>query len=1031
MSSRSSAGTPATSRLEAQRPRLSTGEAGEVLARRWAISGTLSALPSERDQNFLVTADRRYVLKIAGTDEPRAHLELQNSALARLETPARSIGLPRVVPTVEGEAIATIESRGLRHAVRLLTHVPGVPLATARPHSRHLLRSIGTALATLDQGLLGFTHPAASRDFTWNPARAPDVISAELDAVEAPHHRAIVAHVLELWEALVAPRLSGLRRSVIYNDANDYNVLVDASGTEPRAVTGFVDFGDMVESWTVADPATAVAYAMLDKGNPLAAAAGVVAGYHETFPLDEAELEVLFPLACARLAVSVCVAARRRRAEPTNAYLAVSERPAWETLERLAAVHPRFARNVLRHACGLPPCPASPAVRTWLERHAGQFAPVVNPDPRHAQTAVLDLSVGSAEFPDADREAGSETFATTIFRRIAERGAALGIGRYDEPRLLYAGEAFEGPDSELPESRTIHLGLDLFLEAGAPVSAPLDAVVHAVAHNASALEYGPTVILRHAPADGPIFYTLYGHLNPDSLDLAPGQVLRQGEVFARIGCYDDNGHWPPHLHLQVITDLLDADGEFPGVAAPSERAVWLSLSPDPNMIVGLAGDLRAPDPDVEALVETRRARLGRNLSLSYRTPLHIVRGRGQYLFDAVGHRHLDCVNNVAHVGHAHPRVVDAIARQSRVLNTNTRYLHLTILRYAERLAARLPEPLSVCFIVNSGSEANDLALRMARAASGADDIIVLKGAYHGHTAALIDASPYKHDGPGGDGAPPHVHAVVMPDDYRGPHRREDASCGETYAGYVAAAIEDVLTQGRRVAAFLSETLLSCGGQIELPSAYLRETYRYTRAAGGVCIADEVQVGFGRLGTHFWGFETQEVVPDIVTLGKPIGNGHPLGAVVTTPEIARAFDTGMEYFNTFGGNPVSCAAGLAVLDVIRDEELQQHAQVVGDRLKGLLGRLGQSYPAVGDVRGRGLFLGVEFVRDRASREPATEVAAYVVERMKDHGILLSTDGPDRNVIKIKPPLVFTDNDANRLVGTLDRVLAEDVVREAVR
>jgi 4-aminobutyrate aminotransferase-like enzyme len=269
----------------------------------------------------------------------------------------------------------------------------------------------------------------------------------------------------------------------------------------------------------------------------------------------------------------------------------------------------------------------------------------------------------------------------------------------------------------------------------------------------------------------------------------------------------------------------------------------------------------------------------------------------------------------------------------------------------------------------------------------------------------------------------------MPDDYRGPHRRDEPSCGEKYAGYVATAIEDVLARGRQVAAFLSETLLSCGGQIELPTAYLREAYRYTRAAGGICIADEVQVGFGRLGTHFWGFDTQGVIPDIVTLGKPIGNGHPLGAVVTTPQIARAFDTGMEYFNTFGGNPVSCAAGLAVLDVLRDERLQEHACVVGDQLRHHLAALGESHPVVGDVRGRGLFLGVEFVRDRASREPATAVAEYVVERMKDHGILLSTDGPDRNVIKIKPPLVFTERDAGRLVAALDRVLAEDVVRQA--
>jgi 4-aminobutyrate aminotransferase-like enzyme len=313
---------------------------------------------------------------------------------------------------------------------------------------------------------------------------------------------------------------------------------------------------------------------------------------------------------------------------------------------------------------------------------------------------------------------------------------------------------------------------------------------------------------------------------------------------------------------------------------------------------------------------------------------------------------------------------------------------------------------------------------MARAVSGGDHFVVLQGAYHGHTAALIDVSPYKHDGPGGAGAPPHVRSVVMPDDYRGPYRREDAECGARYAAQVAAALADIRSRGAQPAAFISETMLSCGGQIELPPGYLPETYRLVRDAGALCIADEVQVGFGRIGTHFWGFETQDVVPDIVTMGKPIGNGHPLGAVVTTPEVARAFDTGMEYFNTYGGNPVSCAVGLAVLDVMRDERLQERAHVVGTHLRQALAGLMASHGIVGDVRGRGLFLGVELVGDRTTRQPATDEARYVVERMKDHGILLSTDGPDRNVIKIKPPLVFEEKDADRLVQVLDTVLAED-------
>jgi 4-aminobutyrate aminotransferase-like enzyme len=427
------------------------------------------------------------------------------------------------------------------------------------------------------------------------------------------------------------------------------------------------------------------------------------------------------------------------------------------------------------------------------------------------------------------------------------------------------------------------------------------------------------------------------------------------------------------------------------------------------------------------LAADRRRRLGPSLSLSYRDPLEIVRGAGAFLYDQNGRSYLDMVNNVAHVGHCHPRVARAGARQMTVLNTNTRYLHPSILRYAGRLSATLPEPLTVCFFVCSGSEANELALRMAHAATGGRDVIVVGGAYHGNTRTLVDVSPYKHGGPGGRGAPPWVHVVPMPDDYLGLYRREDPGRAGRFAAHVGEAAARIRAGGGKPAAFLCESILSCGGQIELPPGYLEAAYGHARAAGAVCIADEVQVGFGRVGSGFWAFETQGVVPDIVTMGKPIGNGHPLAAVVTTPAIAAAFANGMEYFNTFGGNPVSCEIGLAVLDVLRDERLQDRALRVGGRLKRGLQRLAENHPIVGDVRGLGLFLGIEFVLDRDRRTPAPRHAAYVVERMKDHGILLSTDGPDHNVIKMKPPLVFSEADADRVLKAYDRVLSEDFVR----
>ncbi|MCB0144827.1 MAG: aminotransferase class III-fold pyridoxal phosphate-dependent enzyme, partial [Caldilineaceae bacterium] len=293
--------------------------------------------------------------------------------------------------------------------------------------------------------------------------------------------------------------------------------------------------------------------------------------------------------------------------------------------------------------------------------------------------------------------------------------------------------------------------------------------------------------------------------------------------------------------------------------------------------------------------------------------------------------------------------------------------------------------------------------------------------------ALIEISPYKFAGPGGKGAPAHVHTALMPDPYRGQFKGYDQAAGHGYAKHVSQLVEEIQARGRGPAAYICESLLGCGGQIVLPDGYLAEAYRQVRSAGGVCIADEVQVGFGRVGSHMWGFELQGVAPDIVTMGKPIGNGHPLAAVVTTPQIADAFANGMEYFNTFGGNPVSCAIGLAVLDVIEQEELQQNALAVGNYLLAQLEPLKQKYALVGDVRGKGLFIGIELVLDRETLEPAPNHASYIVERAKELGILLSTDGPLHNVLKFKPPIVFTKANADFMVQVLDEVLQDEVLQ----
>jgi 4-aminobutyrate aminotransferase-like enzyme len=423
----------------------------------------------------------------------------------------------------------------------------------------------------------------------------------------------------------------------------------------------------------------------------------------------------------------------------------------------------------------------------------------------------------------------------------------------------------------------------------------------------------------------------------------------------------------------------------------------------------------------DELLAARRRLIGGSVRTSYRDPLHIVRGEMQYLFDDTGRRYLDGYNNVPHIGHCHPAVVEAAARQLAQLNTNTRYLHESLQQYAEALSATLPAPLRVCYFVNSGSEANELALRLARTHSRAKDLIVLEAAYHGNTSTLIDISPYKCDGPGGEGHPPWVHVVPNADVYRGPHKAGDLRAGEKYAEPVAEAIARLAADGSRLCGYIAESCPSVGGQLVFPPGYLAAVYRHVRAAGGVCIADEVQTGYGRLGNHFYGIGQQQVVPDIVVLGKPIGNGFPLGAVVTTREIAASFDTGMEYFSTFGGSTVSCAVGQAVLEVVQREGLQAHAQRVGEVLLARLRALADRHALVGDVRGSGLFIGVELVKDRATLEPATDAASETVNRMRSDGVLIGTDGPFHNVLKIRPPLPFNLGDVDVLVDCLDRAL----------
>ncbi len=420
----------------------------------------------------------------------------------------------------------------------------------------------------------------------------------------------------------------------------------------------------------------------------------------------------------------------------------------------------------------------------------------------------------------------------------------------------------------------------------------------------------------------------------------------------------------------------------------------------------------------DELLHQRLKVASKALSISFSKPIHMVGAAFQYMHDDLGNSYLDAYNNIPHVGHCHPKVVQAGQRQMARLNTNTRYLSEVYNNYAENLLSKFPAKLSKVFFVNSGSAASDLALRLAQAHSRKMGTVVMEHGYHGNTKNVIDISHYKYNRKGGHGKATHILEAPIPDTYKGAYTQNDGTAGRQYASDLIARIKQ---DDLEVGTFISEPIVGCGGQVPLAKGYLQEIYQFIRANGGVCINDEVQTGFGRLGNYFWGFEMQEVIPDIVILGKPIANGHPMGAVVTTDEVAASFETGMEFFSSFGGNPVSCAIAQSVLTVLEEEKLPQHAQEVGTYLLRGLENLTETCHWAGNARGQGLFLGLELVKDKNRKEPFTELAAFVKNKLKNQNILIGTDGPFDNTLKIKPPLCFTIANADELLAAVEEAL----------
>lgn len=1000
--------------------KVTSKEAEKLLLDYFNVVGVATPLPGELDLNFKIKTkeNNQYILKVSRPGEEQDELQFQQDLLLHVNS-CKSVTSPQVIKDIQGNTITHIkDSLGHRRSIRLLSWISGRMWSQVNPQTDSLRYDLGRQVGSLTQILYSFKHVMANRTFDWDIAQS--LWTKKHLHLFQENQRAIIVEFQESFTKQFQSYES-LRKSVVHNDANDNNIVVCGEGYDAK-VKSLIDYGDATYTQTINDLAVACAYAIMHQNDPLAAALPLIKGYHESFPLKEEELKHLYVAIAMRLVISVTKSAINKEREPENKYLLISEQAAWDLLNKWHAISAEFAHYRFREACSFTAHPNEEMFYEWAAKKEFNLSAVF-PTVSFDDCFAIDLSVSSLWIGHQHNLQDLDLFKYKIKKLQNEHPDKVIAGGYLEPRILYDSEDYDHIGNNGAESRTIHLGVDYWLPSQTPVHAFLDGEVVISHYCGEEKDYGGLIVLKHQ-AENFEFYTLYGHLSLESINNKEiGQYIEVGECIGQLGDFYENGNWPDHLHFQILLSTLNFTNDFPGVAFFSEIETWKSICPNLNALFKNKGLHKEEEVSNEELITFRKQYLGKSLSLQYKQPIRMVRGSGQYLLDQYGTKYLDTVNNVAHVGHEHFDVVSAGQAQMALINTNSRYLHENINELAKELLDTLPPELSVLHFVNSGSEANELAIRMVKAFTGQKDIIASEMGYHGNTNMCIDISSYKFDGNGGEGAPEHTHIIPLPDTFRGKYQGENSA--QEYANEVKNQINIIHKKGRKVGAFIIEPIISCGGQIELPEGFLAQAYNYIRKAGGLCISDEVQTGCGRMGETFWGFQLHHVIPDIVTIGKPLGNGHPLAAVACTPQVATAFANGMEYFNTFGGNPVSCTIGTEVLRVVKREDLQRNALEIGNFLKIKLKELALTYSIIGDVRGKGLFLGVELVDKNKS--PLPKQTAYLADRMKDYSILMSIDGPDLNVLKVKPPLVFTIKNAKDVLTYLEKILQEDFMR----
>lgn len=717
-----------------------------------------------------------------------------------------------------------------------------------------------------------------------------------------------------------------------------------------------IDFGDVISSWRVGELATAISSVLHHDGAGPLTTLPAVRAFHARRPLREDEITALWPLVVLRGAVLVASGRAQVRLDEANGYASDALEREYRIFEVATSVPASVMTAAIRAALD----PNEERERSWTG------APLVR---LPADLVRLDAGTISA-LNDEGAWLRAETIDQSAVAALDAGAPAVVLPAF-QPVLTGAPHRTPEDPATVPTGTTVWLAEPLSLET---------------ASDELRIDAGTLVRVR-----GGETIVVHG-LDPDA---APRTLPARRRL--TVQRFATGGPVPPRM---VTSGLADA---------------WRAVAGDPSAALGLPAPTVPPD---DALDRRRRALAGVQEHY-YDVPPRIERGWREYLMDVNGRVYLDMVNNVASIGHAHPRLVEAASRQLHLLNTNSRFHYGVIAEYAERLAATLPDELDTVFFVNSGSEATDLAIRLAMASTGRSDMIAMREAYHGWTYASDAVSTSIADNPHAlETRPGWVHTVAAANSYRGEYRGADAA---RYAPEAVAQIDALAASGRPPAGLICESYFGNAGGVALPAGYLNQVYAAIRRHGGLAIADEVQVGFGRLGEWFWGFQQQGVVPDVVAVAKSIGAGHPIGAVITRREIADRYRTQGYFFSSTGGSPVSAAIGLAVLDVIRDEALQENARVVGGHLKARLESLASTHQLVGTVHGSGLYLGLEFVRDRVSLEPATAETAAICNRLLERGVIMQPTGDHLNVLKIKPPLCISHESADFFADALDHVL----------